>query len=61
MSSFDLMRIGEQMSRTPIEKIMRNEEIKTIKNKDHNIIVNLPPNEVTHWVSVILGDRLGKT
>ena len=37
---------------------MREDEPKKNEYKDHNIIVNLQPKEVTHWVLVISRDRL---
>ena len=59
MRNIDLLRIGEQISITPIEVIMRDEEMKTIKNIDHNLIVNIQPNEGIHWALVISRDRFG--
>ena len=35
MSNIDLIEIGEQKNIMPIEVIMRDEETKTIKYKDH--------------------------
>ena len=54
MSKIDRVGIGEQISLTPVVVTMRDEEIKTNKNIDHKIIVNLHPNGGTHWVLGIL-------
>ena len=35
MSNIDQIEIGAQKSKMPIEVIMRDEETKTIKYKDH--------------------------
>ena len=61
ISNIDLMRIEKRISLTQKEVIMRDEEMKTIKNTDHNIIVKIHTNEGTHWVLVISRDRLGGT
>ena len=53
MSNTVLKRIGEQIILTPIGDMIRDEEIKTHQNIDHNIIVSLHPNEGSHWVLVI--------
>ena len=38
---------------TPIEIVMRDENPKTIRELNFNIIVNLHPTDGTHWVLVI--------
>ena len=59
MSNIDLKIRGEQISLIPKGVLNRDEEPKTIKYKNHNISVNLHPNEGSHWDLVISGERLG--
>ena len=48
MSIIYFMKIGEQISLTPIEVVMRDEWPKSIGIIDHNIIVSLQSNGGTH-------------
>ena len=59
MSNINLPNIGEQISIIPLEVIMRDEEPKTIRNIDQNIIVNLNPTEGTLCVLVLSKNCLG--
>ena len=53
MSDIRIKYIGKDISLTPIEIVMRDENPKTIRELNFNIIVNLHPTDVTHWVFVI--------
>ena len=52
MSDIRLKDIGKDISLTPIEIVMRDENPKTIRELNFDIIVNLHPTDGTHWVSV---------
>ena len=45
--------IGKDISLTPIEIVMRDENTDNINDNNFNIIVNLHPTDGTHWVLVI--------
>ena len=45
--------IGKDISLTPIEIVMRDENPDIINDNNFNIIVNLHPSDGTHWVLVI--------
>ena len=53
MSDIRIKDIGKDISLTPIETVMRDENPKTIRELNFNIIVNLHPTDCTHWVLVI--------
>ena len=53
MSDIRIKDIGKDISVTPIENVMRDENPKTIRELNFNIIVNLHPTDGSHWVSVI--------
>ena len=60
MSDIRIKDIGKDISLTPIEIVMRDQNPKTIRKPDSqtyetnsNIIVNLQPTDGTHWVLVI--------
>ena len=53
MSDIRIKDIGKDISLTPIEIVMRDENPKTIRELNFNIIVNLHPTDGTHWVLVI--------
>ena len=53
MSDIRKKDIGKDISLTPIEKVTRDENRKTIRELNFNIIVNLHPTDGTHWVLVI--------
>ena len=42
--------IGENISLTPIEIVMRDEMPLPINNNDFNIVVSLHTTDGTHWV-----------
>ena len=50
MSDIRLKNIGKDISLIPIEIVMRDENPKTIKELNFNIIVNIHPTDGTHWV-----------
>ena len=50
MSDIRIKDIGKNISLTPTEIVMRDENPKTIRELNFNIIVNLHPTEGTHWV-----------
>ena len=60
MSDIRIKDIGKDISRTPIEIVMRDQSPKTIREPasqicepNVNIIVNLHPTDGAHWVLVI--------
>ena len=53
MSEIRIKDIGKDISLTPTEIVMRDENPKTIRELNFNIIVNLHPTDGTHWVLVI--------
>ena len=53
MSDIRIKDIGKDISLTPIEIVMRDENPKTIRELNFNIIVNLHPTGGTHWILVI--------
>ena len=53
MSDIRIKDIGKDISLTPIEILMRDENPKTIRKLNFNITVNLHPTDGTHWVLVI--------
>ena len=53
MSDIRIKDIGNDISLTPIEIIMRDQTPNNISEPNSNIIVNLHPTEGTHWVLVI--------
>ena len=53
MSDIRIKDIGEDISLTPIEIVMKDETPDSIYEPNFNIIVNLDPTEGTHWVLVI--------
>ena len=53
MSDIRIKDIGKDISLTPIEIVMRDENPKTIRELNFNIIVNLHPTDGTHSVLVI--------
>ena len=53
MSDMRIKDIGKDISLTPIEIVMRDENPKTIRELNFNIIVNLHPTDGTYWVLVI--------
>ena len=53
MSDIRIKGIGKDISLTLIEIVMRDETPDSIREPNFNIIVNLHPNEGTHWVFVI--------
>ena len=56
MSDIRIKDIGKDISLTPIEIVMRDENPKTIRELNFNIIVNLHHTDGTHWVLVIRRD-----
>ena len=48
MSDIRIKDISKDISLTPIEKVMRDENPKTIRELNFNIIVNLHPTDGTH-------------
>ena len=53
MSDIRIKDTGKDISLTPIEIVMRDENQKTIRELNFNIIVNQHPTDGTHWVLVI--------
>ena len=53
MSNIRIKDIGNDISLTPIEIIVRDEKPEMIYETNFNIIVNLHPTDGTHWVLVI--------
>ena len=53
MSNIRIEDIGKGISLTPIEIVMRDQTPEMIMENNVNIIVNLHPNDGTHWVLVI--------
>ena len=53
MSDIRMNDIGKDISLTPIEMVMRDQTPDYIRDPSSNTIVNLHPNECTHWVLVI--------
>ena len=53
MSDIRINDIGKDISLTPIENVMRDENPKTIRQLNFSIIVNLHPTDGTHWVLII--------
>ena len=53
MSDIRIKDIGKDISLTPIEIVMRDENPKTIRELNFNFIVNLHPTDGTHWVLII--------
>ena len=53
MSDIRIKNIGNDISLTPIEIVMRDQSPKTICEPNSNIVVNLVPTVGTHWVLVI--------
>ena len=53
MSDIRIKDIGRDISITPIEIVMRDDKPEMVSEPNSNIIVNLHPNEGTHWVLVI--------
>ena len=53
MSDIRIKDIGKDISLTPIEIVMRDENPKIIRELNFNIIVNLHPTDGTHWLLVI--------
>ena len=53
MSDIRKKDIGKDISLTPIEIVMRDENLDKINDNNFNIIVNLHPTDGTHWVLVI--------
>ena len=60
MNDIRIKDIGKDISLTPIEIVMRDQSLKTIRETasliyepNFNIIVNLHPTDGTHWVLVI--------
>ena len=53
MSDIRIKDIGKDISLTPIEIVMRDDKPEMVNEPNSNIIVNLHPNEGTHWVLVI--------
>ena len=50
MSDIRIKDIGKDISLTPIEIVLRDENPDNINDNNFNIIVNLHPNDSTHWV-----------
>ena len=53
MSDIRIKDIGEDISLTPIEIVMRDQTPDNTSEPNANIIVNLRPTDGTHWVLVI--------
>ena len=53
MSDIRIKDIGKDISLTPIEIVMTDQNPKTICEPNSNIIVNLHPTDGTHWILVI--------
>ena len=53
MSNITIEDIGQDISLIPIEIVMRDQKPDSFANPEFNIIVNLHPNDGTHWVLVI--------
>ena len=53
MSDIRIQDICKDISLTPIEIVIRDENPDNINDKNFNIIVNLHPTDGTHWVLVI--------
>ena len=53
MSDIRIKDIGKDITLTPIEIIIRDENPKSILELNFNVIVNLSPTDGTHWVLFI--------
>ena len=53
MSDIRIKDIGKDISLTSIKVVMRDENPKTIRELNFNVILNLHPTDGTHWVLVI--------
>ena len=53
MSNIKIGDIGNDISLTQIEIVMRDQTPNNINKNNFNIIVNLHPSDGTHWVLVI--------
>ena len=53
MNNIEKEDTGKAISLITFEKVMRDQIPKTIIIEDYNIIVNLHPTDVIHWVLVI--------
>ena len=56
MSDIRIKDIGKDISLTPIEIVLRDENPDNITDNNFNPIVNLHPTDGTHWVLVIRRD-----